>query len=474
MNTRRSVWNAFCLCIAASVWWGSAQGQQRYSEKIFPADSIKIKEVVYAKVERNHGYIGDLLEEKLSAALNVNSDQLLLKELKADVYLPPQEEYIRPMIVFLHGGLFLAGNKKDNVVKVLAMEFARRGYVTASVNVRGLNKRANTIHDAAYLAMQDARAAVRYFRAEAGRFGIHPGHIWLAGESTGAITALHAGLIDPGRLPAAFSVFDEKLGVPDGVGTDLASFQVEGIISISGAVLDTQLLRRDPGPAIISFHGISDDVIPLDYGLVGEAFFNRLQERDFISRLAPNLMDTYRTMAPELFGSYFIHETLENFKNRRHSLILFDDGHHLVTGANGSRRRHAGRIVRETAQFIFPFLVDSASITGPDVVLRGAKAAYFSSNTEAAQYKWAVEGGEALTGAGSRIRVKWYKNAGSGRVTLSVMNQLGVWSPPVSRIVSFEQRLAFGWQSREVLITGIVFFSVLLAGTIGFRLRRNS
>ena len=54
-----------------------------------------------------------------------------------DIYTPDGDTEInRPLILFMHGGSFYGGNKTDTDCEDFCESFAKRGYVTASVNYR--------------------------------------------------------------------------------------------------------------------------------------------------------------------------------------------------------------------------------------------------------------------------------------------------------------------------------------------------
>jgi acetyl esterase/lipase len=93
--------------------------------------------------------------------------------LRLDLYQPSGDtEPSRPAFVWIHGGGFTGGDKADPLNTTIATRFARRGYVTASINYRlrpghyfeqGDPELTLAILD----AQHDAQAAVRWLRANA-------------------------------------------------------------------------------------------------------------------------------------------------------------------------------------------------------------------------------------------------------------------------------------------------------------------
>src|SRR5581483_10408367 len=98
----------------------------------------------------------------------------------------------------VHGGGFVAGDSTNSAMVRMANAFARRGYVAASINYRLLgdgdcareNPPSQACFDAAIAAQHDAQAAVRWFRAHAGTYGVDPTRVAIGGGSAGAVTAL--------------------------------------------------------------------------------------------------------------------------------------------------------------------------------------------------------------------------------------------------------------------------------------------
>jgi acetyl esterase/lipase len=84
---------------------------------------------------------------------------------------------LRPAIVLIHGGGWLMGTRMQ--VRTYGQEFAKRGYVVASIDYR-------TMPDYAFpYCVHDAKAAVRWLRLNADKYRIDPNRIATMGESAG-------------------------------------------------------------------------------------------------------------------------------------------------------------------------------------------------------------------------------------------------------------------------------------------------
>jgi putative heme-binding domain-containing protein len=94
---------------------------------------------------------------------------------KLDLYLPEKSSGPLPVIVWIHGGAWLGGNK-DNPS---GLEFVTRGYALAGINYR-LSQ-----HAKFPAQIEDCKAAIRWLRANAKTYNLDPNHIGVWGASAG-------------------------------------------------------------------------------------------------------------------------------------------------------------------------------------------------------------------------------------------------------------------------------------------------
>jgi acetyl esterase/lipase len=106
---------------------------------------------------------------------------------KLDVYLPDEGEGPFPAIVSIHGGAFMGWDKAD--IQVLPMlEGLKRGYAVVAVNYR-------LSWEAIFPAqVHDVKAAVRWIRANSGRYHLDPDRIAAWGGSAGGYLASMLGV----------------------------------------------------------------------------------------------------------------------------------------------------------------------------------------------------------------------------------------------------------------------------------------
>jgi len=187
------------------------------------------------------------------AYANVTTRQGDPVTLLADIYRPTGDTATaRPAVVWVHGGSFAFGSKTSPEIVDEATTFARKGYVSVSINYR-LSPTGCTMIDAECVlaigdAQADAQTAVRWLRLNAATYGVDANRIAIAGTSAGAITALNVGYSGDSPSPGPYP------------GT---SSRVRAAVSLSGAAI---LAAPGPGdaPALL-FHGTSDTVVPYSW-----------------------------------------------------------------------------------------------------------------------------------------------------------------------------------------------------------------
>ena len=189
--------------------------------------------------------------------------------LTADVYQPKGDPATsRPAVVWIHGGGLFTGDKAKGPVADLAPAFAKRGFVSVSINYRltaprscaATGGRTPDCFAAALVAADDAKSAVRWVRQEAGRFGVDPNRIAVAGESAGGIVATGLGIAPPSA---------------GGGGNQGPSSQVEAWMSFSGGLWKPDWADRADPPGLL-IHGDKDSLVPYEYSAETAAAMRRV------------------------------------------------------------------------------------------------------------------------------------------------------------------------------------------------------
>ncbi len=212
-----------------------------------------------------------------------------------DIYYPEFDTNpSRPLLVAVHGGGFLGGSKNAGGIVKLCKEFAKRGYVTASISYRlGFRNEHDPLfgqfHEfygydeaemirAIYRSVQDARGAIRFMKGAADTYGIDTTNVFIGGESAGGFVALHTAYMKQAdeKPDAAFEQPDANyydvfgntistLARPDlgslegNLNLNGTSSDVKGAINIYGGIFDLELI--DCGEPDLYQHHILDDII---------------------------------------------------------------------------------------------------------------------------------------------------------------------------------------------------------------------
>jgi hypothetical protein len=223
----------------------------------------------------------------------------------------------RPLVIYLHTGSFLpilinqtcSGDMHDSATVEMCKQFARRGYVSVSMDYRvgwnpygsgvaGQDIRTGTLLQAVYRAIQDAKTCVRYFKMTAQTQGdpwrIDTSKIILVGQGSGGYIALaYATLHDLSQIilpkfiatndAATYGIFAGQpyvigtiWGDPDGFGGDTTlnhsnwpgfTNNVHFAVNMGGALGDSSWLKAGDVP-MVCFHVPSDPFAPYDNGPV--------------------------------------------------------------------------------------------------------------------------------------------------------------------------------------------------------------
>ena len=141
-------------------------------------------------------------------------------DLLLDLYLPGKagSGRGRPVLIFLHGGGWRLGNKSTEVERVTEL-VGQTGYALASVNYRLSNEGRFPTQ------LLDCKAAVRWLRANAGRYGLDPRRIGVIGFSAG------------GHLASLLGTTGGVAKLEDpGEGSPGQSSRVQAVVDVSGPV----------------------------------------------------------------------------------------------------------------------------------------------------------------------------------------------------------------------------------------------
>lgn len=215
---------------------------------------------------------------------SVNSANATTIPLKLDVYEPDNGVKNRPVFMFVHGGGFVGGSKKQARIIEWANYYTSRGWVFISIDYR-LKRDKGTVPKewadftanipknkagqflAVYPALRDAKAALRWIVANAKTYSINTNYITVGGGSAGAVAAIGIGISNQEDFR------DEMNSKQDSTlqSTNLEqSYQISTIVDLWGGktaldalegIFGHQRFNRN-NPSLFIAHGTKDPTVP--------------------------------------------------------------------------------------------------------------------------------------------------------------------------------------------------------------------
>ncbi len=146
---------------------------------------------------------------------NITYVQYGKRALQLDLYLPKGvQQQNRPAIIFVHGGGWRAGYRTNFTSFAIAM--AEHGYAAATISYR-------LSGEAQYpAAIYDVKAAIRWLRKNARKYGVNPNQIAISGGSAGGQIASLTGVTN------GMDKFDPQ-AKQSGISSD-----VQAIVNVDG------------------------------------------------------------------------------------------------------------------------------------------------------------------------------------------------------------------------------------------------
>jgi len=196
------------------------------------------------------------------------------RTLKLDVYHLDNVTQAKPLLLFIHGGAWKKGKKKD--YRRYLVDFAIKGYITASVQY-SLSSEAKFP-----TPVNDIKRAIRWIKSNSEKFFINPEKIALIGGSAG------------GHLAMMVGYSRELFFIEQSIMDSNYSSEVQAIVNIYGpSDLTTEYARTNPtveyfldrkysedefvysvaspvsylsadDPPTLIFHGSLDELVPIN------------------------------------------------------------------------------------------------------------------------------------------------------------------------------------------------------------------
>ena len=210
-------------------------------------------------------------------------------DLKMDAYLPEDRSQPAPVVVYVHGGGWAAGDKRNGPTAAETTALMQNGFAVFSVNYR-------LAPEFLFPAMiQDVKCAIRSIRAHAADFNIDPDHIGVWGASAGGHLASLAGTADESagfdvnqyldyssRVQAVVDMFGPTdLTAPMTTNQQLALLVNAFPPNLYAAGSPVTYVSPDDPPFLI-LHGDRDELVPVEQALI---LYNRLSEQGVPAKL---------------------------------------------------------------------------------------------------------------------------------------------------------------------------------------------
>ncbi len=441
------------LLMLATAWVMAQPLPNRYKTEIFTAPQISVTNNVVFSTNIPHVTTTNLFGYQLANEErygNVTSPPGQIVTLRMDIYQPNQTIDTlskRPVIIFCFGGGFVTGSRTETSMVQLCQSFARRGFVTATIDYRlGMNISNEELSKrAVYRGVQDGRSAVRFFRNNASTYKVDPNQIFIAGYSAGAFIALHNIYMDKdAERPASTRLYmttRPDLGGLDDIGDNKVDINGNPVSGKANAAMGFAgaLGKQDPpypqtvpgfmeGPNDapgLYFHSSDDNVVPYNNG---EPFSNINWLPGFNLPTVHGSNDL-RARAITLNAPY----RFWGYTNRGHGVHF--DGSNLYTD-----------IAPRGSDFFYDFRLKPIDVTlsGPSVVCSDdLTQTYTLSNSSNFYYDWQVVGGTINTTNYARshsISITWNPAAPVRSVTCTPYSRwLARALTPVSQTVTINQ-----------------------------------
>lgn len=367
---------------------------QRYKEECFEIETIR--DVKYGTAK---GYWVSRVENSNDYAKIIGSgiSQTLTKknfDLYMDIYMPKGDTMKnRPLVLFIHGGGFFIGDKRDNPIALLCQHFAKMGYVVASINYRmGFKPAKSSIERCGYRAVQDAHAAMRFLVHNKEKYRIDPNYLFAAGSSAGGVTTLNLAFMNNSNRPESVEggLLTESLGNIESSGNSYSDgFRLRCICNMWGAVHDINMIKNRK-VSIISFHGDADQVVP--YGT--DVPFKDIKLN--ISNLFFNKM----------YGSKPIHELAQRLGYRQELHTFKGYGHSPFADDNNRPTEKFYYIQEKTTDFFYKEFVPEK------ITIQHEAGQKYSVNAKGISVcYWRITGGIILTTSKGTVWAVWFPDA---------------------------------------------------------------
>ncbi len=413
----------------------------RYKDAIF--SKIRDREISFGKAK---GYyvskVVDRVKEDDYGGIILDVSKNLMKsiipkehQLDLDLYMPIGDTISkRPLLVLVHGGAFIIGDKKSETMQSIAQYLVHRGFVVASINYRlgylFLPGSYSLLERSIYRGIQDTRAAIRYLVNYSNLYKIDTDNIFVAGNSAGGFIAMKTAFMKDYNSYSSIKgipLIQDDLGCLDCSGNQYQNyFSLKGVINMWGGLTDIEIIEAQDSIPILHIHGDADPIIPFDYDY---PFANISTEiSSFFSR--------------KIYGSNAIHQQMNKLKLPSTLVTLKNSGHDPQLDSQGQLDNYK---MEQINQHIHNFMLDillhdhQPIVIGKNTFQKDDDIATYSIKCKK-QYEvnWDIKGGKIIEYSKDRKRVKvvWFNNVSNKHISAVVKNDIGLINNTPKKLIN--------------------------------------
>jgi len=197
-------------------------------------------------------------------------------ESRLDVYRPRQAASPVPVLLYIHGGGWVAGSKE--VAFFQTMPYLAKGWAVVNVGYR-LGR-----HSLAPAAVEDCLCALRWVIRNAGTYKFDTTRIVVTGHSAGGHLSLTTGMLGgtdlhrqcPGNEPLKVAAIVNWFGITDVPDLLDGAHRQDYAVAWLGSMPDRAAIARRvsplfhvsaAAPPVITIHGDADTVVPYQHGV---------------------------------------------------------------------------------------------------------------------------------------------------------------------------------------------------------------
>lgn len=212
--------------------------------------------VIFALALNGLGYSQQLYKDSLYSYKKVTSEThefttINDEKLAFDYYRSAESKGQLPLVICVHGGGFVSGERDSKGLVYFAKRLAARGYAVASVSYRltmkevgfGCDITAEEKKKAIDGASSDILRSLEHILSKDSIFKVDRNKVVLLGSSAGAETVLNLAFMT-----------DYSAALKD--------FKFAGLVSMAGAIMDITAINEQSKIPVQLFHGTGDPTVP--------------------------------------------------------------------------------------------------------------------------------------------------------------------------------------------------------------------